>query len=62
MKFTYCNEKCPKGIDVRDKLLTRYNSAYDALTDFRHFVEECSKSCPYVQDTESAKEDEVTTC
>lgn len=63
MDFIYCNEDCPKGIEARNTFLNRYNSAYDAITDFRYFVEECSKSCPYMKESaEKPAEDEVIVC
>ena len=45
MNFNYCNEKCPVGIAACDSFLRKNNSAYDAITDFRIFVENCAKTC-----------------
>ena len=45
MNFNYCNENCPVGTAARDSFIRKNNSAYDALTDFRLFVENCAKTC-----------------
>lgn len=47
MDLKYCNKQCPKGIEARNKFLDENNSAYDAAIDFRFFVDECIKTCPY---------------
>ena len=47
MDLVYCNEQCPIGIQARNKILDQSNSAFDAVFDFRQFVEDCSKDCPY---------------
>jgi hypothetical protein len=58
MDFTYCNDECPKGIEARNKFLKRYNSAYDAITDFRLFVKDCSKTCPYKEMHDKSEQEE----
>ena len=47
MDITYCNNKCQKGIEARDKFLNENNSAFDAAVDFWAFTDECYKTCPY---------------
>lgn len=47
MDITYCNDKCPIGIAMRDRLLNMYNSAFDAVFDFHRFTENCFKTCQY---------------
>lgn len=47
MNIVYCNDKCPIGRTMRDKLLNENNSAYDAAMDFRFFVDKCFMDCPY---------------
>ena len=52
MYNTYCNEICPIGVKARDKFLAGNNSVYDAVIDFRFFVAECHKTCPYKEKRE----------
>ncbi len=47
MNIEYCNNKCPKGIEARNKFLDENNSAYDAAIDFHFFTEKCFETCPY---------------
>ena len=46
MDITYCNDTCPIGQKMRDKLLDENNSAFDAAIDFRMFIRKCFESCP----------------
>ena len=52
MDSNYCNEICPIGVKARDKFLASNNSVYDAVIDFRFFVAECIKTCPYKKELE----------
>lgn len=45
--ISYCIENCPIGRDKSLELLEECNSACSAAIDFRFFVDECIKSCPY---------------
>ena len=47
MNLDYCHNDCPIGKAASDLFLDMNNSAFDAAFDFRHFVENCLKSCPY---------------
>ena len=47
MNIEYCNNKCPKGIEARNKFLDENNSVYDAVTDFWAFTDKCFETCPY---------------
>jgi hypothetical protein len=47
MDITYCNDKCPIGIEARNKFLNENNSAYGAAVSFNFFTEKCFKTCPY---------------
>lgn len=54
MDFTYCYKTCPIGKQASADFLEKNNSACDAAMDFNFFVDECSKTCRYKN--ESAKE------
>ena len=45
MDITYCNDHCPIGQAAREEFLSINNSAFDAAFDFRHFTENCFKTC-----------------
>ena len=45
----YCYEHCKIGKAASDTFLELNNSAFDAAIDFRCFVENCFKTCPYKQ-------------
>ena len=47
MDITYCNDKCPIGIEARNKFLNENNSAYGAAVSFNFFTEKCFKTCPH---------------
>ena len=47
MNIEYCNNKCQKGIEAREKFLDENNSAYDAVIDFWSFASKCFETCPY---------------
>ena len=47
MNIKYCNNKCTKGIEMRNKFLDAQNSAYDAALDFEWFAKKCFETCPY---------------
>jgi hypothetical protein len=46
---TYCFEQCKIGKAASETFLELNNSAFDAVIDFRCFVNSCSKTCPYKQ-------------
>lgn len=45
MDITYCYEHCQIGKAASEKFLQQNNSALDAATDFRFFVDDCAKTC-----------------
>lgn len=47
MDITYCNDICPIGIAAREAFLEANNSAFDAAFDFRHFTDNCFKTCRF---------------
>ena len=47
LNIKYCNNRCQKGIEARNKFLNDQNSAYDAALDFTWFTEKCFETCPY---------------
>lgn len=47
MDITFCNNVCSIGKAARDKFLDMNNSAFDAASDFRFFVDNCFKTCPH---------------
>ena len=47
MDITYCNDQCPVGKRAQARFIEENNSAFDAAIDFRFFIEDCFKSCPY---------------
>ena len=47
MNIGYCNDSCKIGQAASKECLESNNSAFDAALDFRFFVENCFKTCPY---------------
>jgi hypothetical protein len=47
MNSTYCNENCPIGRAAKEVFLDLNNSAYDAVFDFKYFVDNCYNRCPF---------------
>ena len=47
MDLNFCSIECEKGRKAVSKFLLKNNSAYDAFIDFKYFIEECIKTCPY---------------
>lgn len=47
MDISYCDKKCSIGTKVSKEFLKNNNSAYSAAIDFRLFIKECVKTCPY---------------
>jgi hypothetical protein len=62
MDITYCNNKCQKGIEARDKFLNENNSAFDAAVDFWAFTDECYKTCPYKAEHEKPEQELKICC
>lgn len=47
MDTTYCYKECLLGKAKCIEYLKLNNSALEAAFDFKLFIEECSKTCPY---------------
>jgi hypothetical protein len=45
MDIKYCMHECPIGCAKSEELLTKNNSVFDAVSDFRLFVEKCFETC-----------------
>jgi hypothetical protein len=59
MNLEYCNEVCPIGKQKSKEFLDTNNSFYDAVVDFRHFVDSCFKTCPYKEIHEKFEQEEA---
>ena len=49
MDRTYCCTSCERGIEVKNDLLARCDSMFDAVSDIAIFCNECSKTCDKVE-------------
>lgn len=43
----YCIKECPIGKPKSTELLESADSIFDAVSDFKSFVENCTKTCKY---------------
>lgn len=41
----YCSTICPKGKKMKEHLLDTNDSVYDAVEDFKVFLNECNRTC-----------------
>jgi hypothetical protein len=54
--FEYCNQKCSVGKAASKKCLDESESVFDAVLDFKIFVDKCYQTCPY-KDEHKMEED-----
>ena len=47
--FKLCSKECIIGIEASKRFLDNDNSAYTAALKFRDFVEECFKTCEFIE-------------
>ena len=50
----YCYTNCPKGKKMKEHLLDTNDSVYDAVEDFKMFLEECNRTCTLKEKRENA--------
>jgi hypothetical protein len=47
LDISYCFKKCLLGQATAEDILNKNHSVFDAASEFRFFIERCSKNCPF---------------
>lgn len=50
----YCFTTCSKGKKMKEHLLNTNDSVYDAVEDFKMFLNECNRTCTLKEKRENA--------
>ena len=52
MNFEYCDKICYIGSKKSEEFLDKNSSAFDAVIDFKLYINKCFKTCPYKEKLE----------